>query len=233
MCQIIGGGDKSLESVAQKVFLASPQGQVFLFFSRQDLNELFSISNKKEEASESIIQRNKLMLSSLFLYDFSIISVLVEAFNKALRSDQEQAIKTRGRYGDEYAKLSSDMEGVFNGKIVEQSVDLTEIVVKTMIDGKEVVMRPEDLSHGELRRLVFYTWLRTKEIKDSIVLVDEIEIGLHPDWQYQIVKDLEDWAPSNQYILATHSYDVCSALTPAHVKEIAPKLTKKSAPSAN
>jgi predicted ATP-binding protein involved in virulence len=57
--------------------------------------------------------------------------------------------------------------------------------------------------------------------------MDEIEIALHPDWQYQIVSDLQQWAPSNQYILATHSYELCQALTPSHVKELPPKLLKQ------
>ncbi|CCI17390.1 hypothetical protein MICAF_2750001 [Microcystis aeruginosa PCC 9807] len=35
--------------------------------------------------------------------------------------------------------------------------------------------------------------------------MDEIEIALHPDWQYRIIEDLQEWEPSNQYILATHS----------------------------
>jgi predicted ATP-binding protein involved in virulence len=63
-------------------------------------------------------------------------------------------------------------------------------------------------------------------IEDSIVLMDEVEIAFHPDWQYQIVSDLAHWAPSNQYILATHSYELCQAVTPAHVKELEPKLLK-------
>ena len=36
--------------------------------------------------------------------------------------------------------------------------------------------------------------------------MDEIEIALHPDWQYEIVNDLKDWAQNNQFILATHSF---------------------------
>ncbi len=56
--------------------------------------------------------------------------------------------------------------------------------------------------------------------------MDEIEIAFHPDWQYQIVRDLEQWSSTNQYILATHSYDLCQAVTPAHVKELEPKLIK-------
>jgi predicted ATP-binding protein involved in virulence len=226
LCHITGGKDGKLEAISQKVFLAAPQGQVFLFFSREDIDSLFSLPNSKKESNESIIQRNNTKLTNFFLYDFAIINILADAFEKAFENDKRQAKKTRGEYGDEYSKLCKDMENVFTGKTIEPSEDSSQIIVKLLVNNEEVIMHPEDLSHGELRRLSFYIWLRTKAIKDSIVLVDEIEVGLHPDWQYQIVRDLEDWAPSNQYILATHSYEICSALTPAHVKEIEPKLTK-------
>ena len=80
------------------------------------------------------------------------------------------------------------------------------------------------MSHGELKRLSLYVWLKYSNIENAIILFDEIEIALHPDWQYQIIRDLEEWGPTNQYILATHSYELCQALTPAHVKEIEPRL---------
>jgi predicted ATP-binding protein involved in virulence len=94
-------------------------------------------------------------------------------------------------------------------------------------NGETIELYPEDFSHGELKRLSIYVWLKFRNIEDAIVLMDEIEIAFHPDWQYQIISDLKEWAPSNQYILATHSYALCEALTPAHVKEIEPKLIKQ------
>jgi predicted ATPase len=56
--------------------------------------------------------------------------------------------------------------------------------------------------------------------KDGIELMDEIEIAFHPDWQYLIVQDLETWGSGNQYILATHSVELCRAVTPKHVKDL-------------
>jgi len=102
--------------------------------------------------------------------------------------------------------------------------DLSGVVFREERDGKTIEFEPEDLSHGELKRLSIYMWLKHRKIEDAIVLMDEIENGFHPDGQYQIISDLEEWAPNNHYILATHSYHVCEALTPRHVKELEPKL---------
>lgn len=52
------------------------------------------------------------------------------------------------------------------------------------------------MSHGELKRLSLYMWLKFNKIENSIVLMDEVEIGLHPDWQYEIVNDLQHGHPA-------------------------------------
>lgn len=46
-----------------------------------------------------------------------------------------------------------------------------------------------------------------KEIKDSVILIDEPELSLHPAWQNKILKLYETFAKENncQIIIATHS----------------------------
>jgi len=39
----------------------------------------------------------------------------------------------------------------------------------------------------------------------GIVLVDEVDLHLHPKWQYSIVKKLRSWLPNIQFIFTTHS----------------------------
>ncbi len=45
------------------------------------------------------------------------------------------------------------------------------------------------------------------QLKDlrGIVLVDEIDLHLHPRWKYQIVRKLRGWFPDIQFIFTTHS----------------------------
>jgi len=46
-----------------------------------------------------------------------------------------------------------------------------------------------------------------KSIQDfsGIVLIDEIDLHLHPKWQYQIVRKIRRWFPKIQFIMTTHS----------------------------
>lgn len=55
-------------------------------------------------------------------------------------------------------------------------------------------------------------------IQDSIILLDNPDLGLHPDNQYELCRDICDLKTTNQFIVATHSYEFCEALTPSHVK---------------
>lgn len=55
-------------------------------------------------------------------------------------------------------------------------------------------------------------------IKDSIILLDNPDLGLHPEQQYLLCQDIAALKTSNQFIVATHSYEFCNALTPHHVK---------------
>lgn len=50
----------------------------------------------------------------------------------------------------------------------------------------------------------FATW----EIHNSIILIDEIELHLHPPLQQAMVRALPKLGTNNQFIITTHSDDV-------------------------
>jgi predicted ATP-dependent endonuclease of OLD family len=209
-----------------RVFLAAPITQVFQFLEPSDKLLLFR-SEEYEDTYYSRVDSAKLSLEGFFSYDFLAVDLLVQAFTNARDDDFKQAIAT-GEYGCRYQKIIADLAKILGDKKANLDLDLGGVNF-TKIDesGKPIKLYPSDLSHGELKRLSLYVWLKYNKIDDAIVLMDEVEIALHPDWQYGIINDLQTWAPNNQYILATHSYELCQALTPAHVKEIEPKLLKQ------
>jgi len=65
----------------------------------------------------------------------------------------------------------------------------------------------DDLSTGEKTLISKILYLYIKEIEDSIILIDEPELSLHPSWQNKILKLYEKFAKDNncQIIIATHS----------------------------
>jgi len=215
-----------LDKLSTKVFLAAPATQVFLFLPKESRKLLFRERSKDEKDDYySDLQASKSRLSGFFAYDFLSVDILIEAFKVARDKDFREAIET-GEYGNNYQELMKDLSLIMGNKKINLNVDFSGVNFKFDRDGENIELYPEDLSHGELKRLGIYMWIKSRNIENAIVLMDEIEIAFHPDWQYQIISDLQEWAPSNQYILATHSYELCQALTPSHVKELEPKLIK-------
>jgi predicted ATP-binding protein involved in virulence len=224
MCRIDSSDqiDDFLVAISKQVFLAAPSTQVFLFLNPNYRKLLFK-HDQKSKNYYFRIQEAKSKLVNFYPYDNFSIDVLLDSFKKA--KDQDFLEKRRtGEYGRNYDLLIDSFREFLVDKIIDIEDDSSGVTFKTENNGQITNLYPEDLSHGELKRLSLYVWLKYSNIENAIILFDEIEIALHPDWQYQIIRDLEEWGPTNQYILATHSYELCQALTPAHVKEIEPKL---------
>jgi predicted ATP-dependent endonuclease of OLD family len=225
--------DKLLEKLSQKVFLAAPSNQVFLFLPRESKKLLFTTKDiGRDQTSDYLLALTdaKSDLKGFFTYDFFALNILLTMFQNARDKDFKAVVET-GKYGNNYQSMLIQLNSLLTNKTLNISYDLSSIVFKSDTNGESIELEPEDLSHGELKRLSIYMWLKYRKIEDAIVLMDEIEIAFHPDWQYRIISDLEEWTPNNQYIIATHSYHVCEALTPRHVKELEPKLL--TTPSAN
>ncbi|MEG3974376.1 AAA family ATPase [Microcoleus sp. herbarium8] len=221
-----------LNRLSEKIFLAAPSTQVFLFLDRSARELLFKSHSQTNEHYFDKIKKSKSQLKGFFTYDFLDVDLLIEAFKAAIDKDIKEARETR-KYGNSYQTLVNELSFLLSCKTINIDKDLSGVNLKLEKNGETIELYPEDLSHGELKRLSIYLWLKFRNIEDAIVLMDEIEIAFHPDWQYQIISDLKEWTPSNQYILATHSYALCEALTPAHVKEIEPKLLKQQSNITN
>ncbi len=232
LCHIPGLSIEDIESflkrLSDKIFLAAPSTQVFLFLSQEDRNLLFK--RRSDNSSNSYHVRladAKSEMPGLFTYDFFDVELLVKSFLAARDKDFKEATE-KGEYGTSYTTLLADFNSMLIDIKLSLEPDLSGVVFKMDEENEAAELRPEDLSHGELKRLCIYIWLRYHEVKDAIILMDEIEVALHPDGQYQMVADLMQWTPESQYILATHSYELCQAVTPAHVKELEPGLLKKA-----
>lgn len=63
----------------------------------------------------------------------------------------------------------------------------------------------ESLSSGEKQLFLRALSLKFLDINNSIILIDEPELSLHPQWQRKIIKVYESIGENNQLIIATHS----------------------------
>lgn len=61
------------------------------------------------------------------------------------------------------------------------------------------------LSSGEKQLFMRALALKFLEVNNSVILIDEPEISLHPQWQRKIIDVYESIGKNNQLIIATHS----------------------------
>ena len=78
----------------------------------------------------------------------------------------------------------------------------------------------DSLSTGEKTLLTKVLYLYLSEIKNSIILIDEPELSLHPTWQNNILQLYENFADknNNQIILATHSPHILASAKSNSIK---------------
>ncbi|WP_204104166.1 MULTISPECIES: AAA family ATPase [Spirulina sp. CCY15215] len=209
-----------LEKCREKVFLAAPPTQSFIFINRETKKTLFSISKNYEKSLLDLDQS----LPNFYLYNKLALKGILNVFKESKEKDWKTAIKTL-KYSNSFQETVQEFHHFLgDNKYIFPNKVLDSIIVRRMNSERDYLeIDPEDLSHGELKRLGLYAWIKYTVGDDAIVLIDEIENGLHPDWQYSIVQELASWG-NNQYLLATHSFHLCEALTPRHVKEIEPKM---------
>lgn len=66
---------------------------------------------------------------------------------------------------------------------------------------------------------------------EAIILIDEVDVHLHPKWQRKIVPALEDLLPNCQFIATTHSPFVIQATSREKITSITPRFS--TVPSGN
>ena len=87
-----------------------------------------------------------------------------------------------------------------------------EIALELLSDGEKNLLAM--VGHLSRRLAEEYDRFENKLDDSSIVLIDEIELHLHPEWQRMIIPRLTKTFPNCQFIVTTHSPQVLSHVDP-------------------
>lgn len=204
--------EELLNELSNKIFLTAPNSQIFLFLSNDEKHNIFNeFSSKNQRYFESYydnVKEAKKILDGFFTYDFASTELILQSFKKASEEDLKEKRKT-GKYGPKYDELTHELKGFLDGKEITENETGDRVIFKSKANGEE--LSPEDLSHGELKKLGIYIWLKYIVDKNAIVLMDEVDIALHPKWQYELINDLTKWSENTEFLLATHSPQILSS----------------------
>ena len=121
----------------------------------------------------------------------------------------KEIFKNRSKtIGEVIDNVCDDINGIFNimdldVKLVGLSEDNdTRPIFKNSL-GKEFDIT--GLSSGEKQLFLRALSLKFLEVNNSVILIDEPEISLHPQWQRKIIDVYKSIGENNQLIIATHS----------------------------
>jgi predicted ATP-binding protein involved in virulence len=182
---------EQLIKLSNSIYLTVPDAQPLHFLSEKD---------DKEEMRKN--------LPNFSTYEFPTEKSILNSFEHEKQEDFRE-MRVHGRYGSNYIDFQNELKDFIEGKEIGENQEGTKITFK--LKGFNKALLSEDLSHGELRKLGIYIWLKSMVQKDAIVLMDEVDIALHPKWQYELVNDLTEWSKGSQFLLATHSPQILSA----------------------
>ncbi|MCK4493082.1 MAG: AAA family ATPase [Methylococcales bacterium] len=211
---------KLLNLISTKIFLSAPINQIYLFLAEDQRDALFS---KNKGSYDNALTQTKRTLLNFKTYDVFSPEIIINLFENARNQDFKTLVES-GENGNHYKSLLEELRLFTDKKIILQIGEDSKVISIIFKSKEGIKLKPEDLSHGELKRLSLYVWLKTMPKGGNIVLMDEIENGFHPQWQRYIADDLAEWQESNQYILATHSYELCRGVSFEHIKELSPEL---------
>lgn len=91
--------------------------------------------------------------------------------------------------------------------------DMGELTIDALSDGaRSIISLAADLSYRMVR---LNPDLGCRAVLDTpgIVLIDEVDMHLHPSWQQTVLYDLQQAFPKVQFIVTTHSPQVLSTVT--------------------
>ncbi|QYR60953.1 AAA family ATPase [Fusobacterium polymorphum] len=113
-------------------------------------------------------------------------------------------------------KVVNEINSIFN--ILELDVKLKGFSKdeKTMPIFENSAMEEfdiNDLSSGEKQLFLRTLSIKMLEPKNSIILIDEPELSLHPKWQQRIVEVYKNIGENNQIIVATHSPHILGSVS--------------------
>lgn len=199
-------------------------------YSRKNNNEYYdNLIAKRFENPPKIIYvpaENKFEEIQTYSTTLSREYQFINIINSNVIRDIPSYIATRRNY---LATIEEDltMKEVTNKVVNEINgiFDILELDVKLKGFSKDEKTMPifensageefdiNDLSSGEKQLFLRTLSIKMLEPKNSIILIDEPELSLHPKWQQRIIEVYKKIGENNQIIIATHSPHILGSVS--------------------
>jgi len=142
-----------------------------------------------------------------------LVNLITDKKVEALTSENREVLE----------KIKESFKIFFPNKVFLEQLSRTDnnkdyrLMIKNE-DGSIVDL--DQLSSGEREVIAFFTYLCTKAINNSILIIDEPELHLHSKWQSIILYSLHQIFPNSQLFLATHSNEIHQSSSESELFEL-------------
>ncbi|HIE02757.1 MAG TPA: ATP-binding cassette domain-containing protein [Thiotrichaceae bacterium] len=152
----------------------------------------------------------KLIYISVFDHPKELVSSKIKDFLDMREQNEDLTIK------ESNIRLTDEINSIFEGldlntkfKGISKSINREVIFENDIRDD----IKLDELSTGEQQLFVKALNLKMMALKNSLILIDEPELSLHPNWQNHILRIYQNIASQgdNQLIVATHSPQIISS----------------------
>ena len=150
-------------------------------------------------------------MTSIQIQEGKIIPEL-EAVKKAMGKCYSGAKNPGGKANFEYKMKSHEIEITY-----QKDGALEKLPMKMLSDGLKItISMVADIAY---RMAVLNPQLLDNVLEETpgIVLIDEVDMHLHPEWQKRIVEDLHYIFPKVQFIMTTHSPSILANVKKEHI----------------
>ncbi|MFA6402888.1 MAG: AAA family ATPase [Salinivirgaceae bacterium] len=183
---------------------------------------IYKNSSKILEPHNAFIKKNKLKTSyradnyKKYLEDYSSIELVYE-FMHSYRSSFEKASKSSMEinYTVDLISNSGYQSLLHDWKVLSIMLDLELLKISDFLITKDSIFNYEESSSGENHLLISLLGIIANLEDNSLVIIDEPEISLHPNWQIdyiEILKSIIDKHSGVNVVIATHSHFLVSSL---------------------
>ena len=176
--------------------------------------KITSVSPRNKMISYSFILSNKLIYYKAGEQNSSAKKIITDYIDKLIYEEDVKSSLAYEKVGNALNETLStiDLQVEFSSLDKEK-----EIYFKNKQSEK---IKLKDLSGGEKEIITKVFPLFISQIKDSVILIDEPESSLHPNWQNEIIGLYKIIAEknNNQIIIATHSPHIVSAIENKYIK---------------
>lgn len=178
-------------------------GNIYWYTEQRNIN---NVTNFLENKGNKSLQLDDIRKMFAYAYQYHL------ALEKGTRSIRE------GKF-DIYEKLANLYAQVFSGRRligIDAYYDMNEIGKApnfSISDGKNEY-ELSGMSAGERAILPILINFAYLNINNSIIIIDEIELHLHPPLQQKLVRVLSQLGKNNQFIFTTHSNTITPMFNP-------------------